>query len=284
MLPHSKITSVGRVTGPLTGPVAGTGASAQEDVFLFDLDALVPSPFGRMDDDFARYLTQFAGQRACYLLTNSNYTEVMTRLPEHVRNAFAGIFASAGTELWGKQDVLVRHEHDFSDDLYEFLVKVVQTSAFPDKRAPVLDNGAATIRMQLAGTRSTANQRKSYLAWEREHRELPAIMKEFQVRFPDHRIYRDSDTSLLIMPASFSTALVRSHILKRHKTARLISYIAPQSTASYAAPLCEALLSSDILSEVSAPSDVSQLLSYEMRHLSGAELPVARPVGQLAEV
>lgn len=280
MLPHSKITSVGRVTGPLSG-AEGEGKT---DVFLFDLDALVPSPFGRMDDEFARYLTRFAEQRTCYLLSSSNYADVMTRLPAYVRQAFAGVFASAGTELWGKHDVLVRHEHDFSDDLYEFLVKVVQTSAFPDKCSPVLDNGSATIRMLLAGTRSTANQRKSYLAWEREHQELPAIMKEFQVRFPDHRVYRDSDTSLLITPASFSTALVRSHILKRHKTARLISYLAPQSAASYAAPLCEALLNSDVLSQVSAPSDVSQLLSYEMRHLSGAELPVTLPVGKMAEV
>lgn len=279
MLPHSKITSVGRVTGP----ISGAGANGRADVFLFDLDALVPSPFGRIDDEFARYLSNFAEQRACYLLTNSNYADVMTRLPAHVRQAFSGIFASAGTELWGKHDVLVRHEHDFSDDLYEFLVKVVQTSAFPNKCAPMLDNGSATIRMQLAGTRSTSSQRKSYLAWEREHRELPSIMKEFQVRFPDHRIYRDSDMSLLIMPASFSTALVRSHILKRHKTARLISYLTPQSVASYAAPLCEAFLSSDVLSEVSAPSDVSQLLSYEMRHLMGTELPVIMPVDQLTE-
>lgn len=279
MLPHSKITSVGKVTGPVTG----AGADGRADVFLFDLDALVPSPFGRMDDAFARYLTKFAEQRSCYLLTNSNYTDVMTRLPSQVRNAFAGVFASAGTELWGRQDVLVRHDHDFSDDLYEFLVKVVQTSAFPDKCSPVLDNGSATIRMQLAGTRCTANQRKTYLAWERQYQELPAIMKEFQVRFPDHRVYRDSDTSLLIMPASFSTALVRSHILKRHKTARLISYLAPQSAASYAAPLCEALLNRDVLSEVTAPSDVSQLLSYEMRHLSGAEFPVTLPVGALVE-
>eukprot|EP00903_Cladosiphon_okamuranus_P000929 g927.t1 len=279
MLFHPKFKTVGQVSGPLSG----TGSGEPADVFLFDLDALVPSPYGRMEDGFAQYLAEFAEHRPCYLLSNCNYAEVMTRLPAYVRNAFSGIFTSAGTELWGKRDVLVRHEHDFSDDLYEFLVKVVQTSAFPHKRSPVLDNGSATIRVQLAGSRSTANQRQTYLAWEKEHQELPSIMKEFQVRFPDHRIYQDSDSSLLIMPASFSTALVRNHILKRHRSARLISYLAPQSTSSYAAPLLQAMLGSDVVSDVSAPSDVSQLMSYEKRRSSGLELPVTLPVHQFEE-
>jgi len=274
MLPYSKFTSVGQVSSPLS--------RGGRTVYLFDLDALVPSPFGRLDEDFARYLAEFASHRPCYLLSNTSFADVMTRLPSYVRHAFAGVFAAAGTELWGKHDVLVRHEHDFSDDLYEFLVKVVQTSAFPEKRSPMLENGSASLRMRLAGTHSTAGQRKAYAQWEHEHKELPAIVNEFRVRFPDHHIFRDSDTSLLILPATFSTALVRSHVLKRHKAARLIGYLSPRSAASYALPLCEALLAGDVLSQVSAPSDVSQLLSYEARQkpvgAPAAELPTAAPV------
>lgn len=275
MLPFSEFTSVGQVSNPLS--------KAGEKVFLFDLDALVPSPFGRLDEEFARYLSDFALQRPCYLLTNANYGEVMNRLPSHVRRAFAGVFAAAGTELWGKYDIQVRHEHDFSDDLYEFLVKVVQTSAFPDKRSPMLDNGPASLRIRLSGTHSTANQRAAYAAWEQEHGELPAIMNEFRVRFPDHRIYRDSDTSLLILPASYTTALVRSHLLARHKAASLIGYLSPQSVISYAAPFCEVLQQGDVVSQVSAPSDVSQLLSYEIRHMAASDPASAAPVSRLVE-
>ncbi|MBN8184713.1 hypothetical protein [Roseibium aggregatum] len=272
MLPYSEFTSVGKVSNPFS--------EAGEKVFLFDLDTLVPSPFGRLDEKFARYLCDFAQQRPCYLLTNANYGEVMNRLPSHVRRAFAGVFAAAATELWGKYDIQVRHEHDFSDDLYEFLVKVVQTSAFSDKRSPMLDNGSASLRMRLSGTHSTANQRAAYATWEQEQGELPAIMNEFRIRFPDYRIYRDSDTSLLILPATFSTALVRSQLLMRHKTACLIGYLSPQSVTSYAAPLCEALLGEDVLSHISAPSDVSQLLSYEIRHMvSGGSAEAATVSG-----
>jgi len=263
MLPKQEFTSIGQVSSPF----ALNGSETREDVYLIDLDALVPAPFGRLKEDYAAYLADFAAQRPTYLLTRTGYTDVMSRLPSPLRDALAGVFANAGTELWVKEDLIVQHEHDFSDDLYEFIVKAVHSSAYPDKMTPMLDSGSATLRICLAGTRSTARQQSAYAVWEREHRELPAIMSEFSIRFPDYRIFQDSDTSLLIMPASYSTALVRSQILKRHKASRLIGYLAPESCASYAAPLCDALLKTDIISEVGGPSDISQLLSYEKRHL-----------------
>jgi hypothetical protein len=267
MFPKAVFAPVGQVSGP----VAPEGPGCRPNVFLFDLDALVPSPFGRVNEGFASYLKGFAGLAPCYLMTSANYNDVLSRLTESVRHAFAGIFAAAGTELWNKDEVQVRHDHNFSDDLYEFIVKVVQASPYPHKLALMLDCGASTLRVQLAGTRSTWRQRDAYAAWESEHRELPAVMNEFRVRFPGHRIHRDSETSLLIIPEGFSTALVRNHISERHKTAHLIAYLSPRAAETYAQPLCEAMLGKDVLSVVAGPSDVSQLLSYEKRRLTGTD-------------
>ncbi|MCV0423861.1 MAG: hypothetical protein K5905_00155 [Roseibium sp.] len=253
--------AIGQVTGPeIVDPLA-----AGEKVFLFDLDVLVASRFGRMDHEFAGYVREFARSHPCYLLTSANYSEVMSRLPGSVRHAFEGVFASCGTELWVNNEILIRHEHLFSDDLYEFVAKAVQQSAYSGKEAPLLECGSATLRLSLAGIRSTAGQQMAYRRWEREHRELDVIADEMKARFPDHTVCRDSDISLMITPNTFTSARVHEHILKRHKASRLIAYFANRSAGGFAKPLCDALLTSDVVSTVNGPSDVSQLLSYEMR-------------------
>ncbi|MEP2761417.1 MAG: hypothetical protein ABJP66_20375 [Hyphomicrobiales bacterium] len=267
MFTKSDFTPIGRVTGPIVSNLPNSGG----DIYLFDLDAITTRSHGHLEHSFAVYLEDFARRRPCYLLTRENYNNVVTRVQNGIRQTFAGIFAASGTELWVGQEIRVRSEHDFPDELYEFVVNVVQKSAYPGKLAPLIDNGAASLRICLAGTHSTVSQLKAYSGWEGEHQELPDIMREFQVRFPDYSIYQDTDTSLLVLPNSYSSALVQNSLLKRHKTARLICYLTERSVTGYADPLCNALLSSDIVSVVEAPSDVSQLLSYENRRHSGVE-------------
>ena len=269
--------------GQVTGPDVGGSHLAGGNVFLFDLDALVPSPFGRMDHDFESYLRDFAQSHPCYLLTSGNYNDVLSRLPGSVCAAFKGIFASCGSELWVGNETQIRHEHLFSDDLYEFVAKVVQQSVYPNKEAPLLECGSATLRLSLAGIRSTAGQQKAYRTWEQEHRELDVIADELKVRFPDHSVCRDSDISLMITPNTFTSARVQEHILKRHKASRLVAYFTNRSAVGYARPLCEALLTSDVVSTVNGPSDVSQLLSYEMRSAPTAGQPVEAVSHQLQE-
>lgn len=279
MFPQAVFAPVGQVTGPIgwTDPVP------VNDVYLFDLDALVPSPKGQMDLDFARYLSAFVRKRACYILSNTSITDMMTRVPASVRSACAGLFAAGGTELWVGDDLVVQHEHEFSDDLYEFMVKVVQKSTYPEKQAPMLESGSASLRLCIAGYQSTLRQMKDYAAWEEEHSELATITHEFKARFPDHDVYRDTDTSLMIVPRTFSSALVVSHLLKRHKNARLIGYVTPQAAGSYASPLCDAFGTADVLSTIKGPGDVSQLLSYEFRRLTQQEAAVSERVGELVE-
>jgi len=264
MFSNAHIAPIGEVTGPLS-TVSG---SSRPDVFLFDLNVLFDAHQGQMAPAFATYLRDFADQRLCYLLSNLNYAEIASRVPASVLRSFAGTFASAGTELWCKDDVLIRHEHCFSDDLFEFLAKVVLSSRYPFKQAPLIDNGPATLRVCLAGTRAGRSAKRAYLAWEREHRELDEVIKAVRMRFPDHSICKDTETSLLITPASYSTAMVQDHILRRHKSARVIGYLSEAAAEGFAKPLCNAFLDSNIWSTVAGASDVSQLLSYEKRRMS----------------
>lgn len=267
MFPQAVFAPVGQVSGP----AIIAGAQSRNDVFVFDLDALVPGRFGQMDPAFAAYLCAFAQKRPCYIVSSASYSDMLARLPGHVRSSVAGIFALAGTELWGKYDIQARHEHDFSDELYEFMVKVVQKSRYPAKMAPMLESGSATLRLSLAGSRATSRQLKDYLAWEEENRELREIEREFRVRFPNHEIYQDTATSFLVMPQGLSTALVVRHLKEKHTSARLIGYVTPRFAATYGKPMCEEFAPRDILSAIGGPGDVSQLLSYEMRQMAAEE-------------
>jgi len=264
MLSHAEFTSFDK-----------RSISVAEDVFVFDLAALVPGTCCQIDHDFAVYLRTFANARQCYLLTSVSYNELMARLPTSVRKAFKGVFASSGAEHWRADEVVERVEHTFSDDLYEYLVKVVQNSAYPAKDAPLIENGPATLRVCLAGTKASIGQLSTYLNWETEHRELPVIVNELKAKFPDHDVHQDSETSLLIAPATVSTSRIHHHIAETHADARIVSCLSRRSADGFAGPFCRSLSDADLVTEIGGPSDVSQLMSYEMRRRTAGELLAA---------
>gem|GEM_PF-2077480 len=239
-----------------------------EDMYLFDLNAVAPGAFGQIDNDFADYVQSFARFRSCYLISSLSYNEVMLRLPERLRQAFKGIYVSSGAEYWSGDEVVERQDHEFSDDLYEFLAKAVQSSNYPDKKPPLIEQGPSTLRVCLAGTQSTIGELKAYLQWETEHREIPVLIRELKARFPDHNVYQDTGESFVIMPDSFSSAQVHESITSRHKNVRLIGCFSPGSVESFADPLCKMLSSAGLLTVVGGPSDLSHLLSYEFRRNS----------------
>ncbi|MET1415462.1 hypothetical protein ABVF61_24530 [Roseibium sp. HPY-6] len=252
-----------------------TGNAGSQNVFLFDLNSIVTGTFGQMDHDFAAYLRSFALLKPCYLIASVSYNELMSRVPSSVRRSFRGIFVSSGAELWSGDEIVERYEHCFSDDLYEYLVKVVQNSAYPVKIAPVIENGPATLRVCLAGTKATIGQLNAYLEWEKEHSELPLILGELKSKFPDHTVCQDSETSLLISPEAFTTALIYRQIIAENEGARLIGYLSERSANSFARPLCESLSSFDQMTEVGGPSDLSQLIRYEIRREKACKLMAA---------
>lgn len=273
MYSNTHFDTVGKVAIPF-----GTSQDApRENIFLFDANVLLDINHGEMDHAFAGYLADFAEQRSCYILSNLNYAETASRIPSRLRRRFAGIFASAGTEFWRGNELLVRHDHAFSDEVYEYVARMVLHSAYPNKQAPLIDSGSATLRISLAGTRVGRTAKKAYLAWENEHRELDSFIASFSRRFPDHAICKDTQTSLLITPNSFSTAEVQNQMLRRHKAARVIAYLGKTAAGGYAKPMCDALLSRNVLSTVAGPSDVSQLLSYEKRSIKTVTPKAAAP-------
>ena len=274
MFTHTHFNTVGKVTVPF----GATQDARHENVFLFDANVLFDTNNRDMDHAFASYLADFAEQRSCYLLSNMNYAETVSRIPTRLRRRFAGIFASAGTEFWRGNEVLVRHEHDFSDDVYEYVARMVLHSAYPQKQAPLIDSGSASLRICLAGTRVGRTAKQDYHAWENEHLELDAFKASFKRRFPDHAICKDTETSLLITPNSFSTAEVQNQLLRRHKSARVIAYLGNRAAGGYAKPMCDALLRENVLSTVAGPSDISQLLSYEKKVMKDINPKAAAPV------
>lgn len=263
--------------GKVAVPFCTSQDAPRENVFLFDASVLLEANHGEMDHAFAGYLADFAEQRSCYILSNMNYAETASRIPCRLRRRLAGAFTSAGTEFWRGNELLVRHDHDFSDEVYEYVARMVLHSAYPQKQAPLIDSGSATLRICLAGTRVGRTAKKAYLAWENEHRELDSFIASFSRRFPDHAICKDTQTSLLITPNSFSTAEVQNQMLRRHKAARVIAYLGKTAAGGYAKPMCDALLSRNVLSTVAGPSDISQLLSYEKRSMKTVTPRAATP-------
>ncbi|MTI43062.1 hypothetical protein JM93_02967 [Roseibium hamelinense] len=266
--------------GPVPVKIAGTG----QDLYLFDLEALVPSVHGRMDPGLEQYVTDFAEKHPCYIVTSYGYHVVLRTLPEHVRCVAAGIYAASGAEIWKTDQPVHQEDHLFRDSLYEFMAQVVQRSTYPDKKAPLLDVGPASLRLDIPGQRATVRERQAYLRWENTHSELANIVHEFTARFPDYQICRDGMTSLLITHRNFSARSTLTGIKADHPEGRILGYFRPSSLAGYAADMAAGLQPQDLIAEVNGPSDLAQLLKYEERRHDCAEPALPNALLDLLEL
>ncbi|WP_150523542.1 hypothetical protein [Roseibium sediminis] len=265
MFPQAVFAPVGQVSGPFVTD----GVNPQTEVFLFDLDALVGKTRGPIDEPLASILSEFAMENICYLLTSSNYGEVMKRLSPELRESFQGIFAASGTELWQNNSIQVVHKHAFSAELYDYLVKDFQSGNHPDNLQLQLSCGVATLRVSLELRVFSERSSIPDALLRREQLELARMMFGVRDLFPEYRVFKDTEHSVLITPASFSTSLVYDHLQSKHSSMRLVSYMSRQTSNSYGENLRKAMGEDDIFNAASAPNEVLQLLSYEKGRLAG---------------
>jgi len=257
---HTKTFTDGAI-----GPVSILPGVTGENLYLFDLESLVSTARGEVEPGLCSFLTDWARKHPCYLITSQSYQVVLQSVPSPLRQSLTAVFASSGADVWRQDEPATRLEHDFDDSVYAFLASVVQSSAYPAKKAPVLSAGPATLRLDMAGTTATHRQRRAYIDWEQGTGELQQIKSEFEARFPNYRICRDGLSGLLITHEDFSSSRAITHMRALHPDACVLGYFRPASVAGYAADLSAKFTGADVLAEVGGPSDLVQLLKYEER-------------------
>ncbi|MTH99856.1 hypothetical protein [Roseibium sp. RKSG952] len=259
------------------GPVPPSSNGSAGDIYLFDLDVLSTSRRARMDDGFAQVLTAWARKHPCYLVTSHNYQTVLSVVPQPLRHAMRENHASSGTEVWQNDASVRHHDHPFRDSIYEFLAQVVRRSSYEEKRAPLLDSGPACLRIDIAGHKATAAQRKAYLEWETGTRERAEIISEFAIRYPDYQICQNGETGILITHKDYSPNTVVQALSANHPDGRILGYFSPMSACGYAAAMADSLEKPNMFAEIAGPSDLAQLLKYEERRQQKSEIKVPAP-------
>lgn len=238
---------------------------ANRDCYIFDLDALCHGFAGRLNEAAVETILCWAQRHPSYLIASSNYHELTDRVPEQVRSAFAGVFASAGTEFWQQDRSVSQNTHLFTDDVYEFVARVAQTSPYPEKQAPLIDCGPGTLRLTLAGRNATPPQRNAFLDWDKETGELDSILSAFENRFSDYRMCRDQSCSLLISHRSSTSSQILTTLDDLHPDAHVVGFASVLSLEGYARPLVQAAGHQHNMMAVDTPCDILQLLRYEER-------------------
>lgn len=247
------------------GPSAIGLSGSYQDCYIFDLEALCHGLEGRLNEAAADKVSNWARQHPSYLIASSRYHVLTDRVPEQLRSAFAGIFASAGTEFWQQDRSISQSRHQFTDDVYEFVARVAHTSRYPEKQAPLIECGSGTLRLSLAGGNATRIQCDAFLDWDKEAGELNSIVSAFERRFTDYRMFRDQHCSLLINHQSSTSSQIFTRLEDLHPGARIVGFAQASSIEGYALPLFEAACDLRRVMSVDTPSDVLQLLRYEER-------------------
>lgn len=257
----------------IPGPSAIGLTGRNRDCYIFDLDALCHGFTGPLDEAAVETILRWAQKHPSYLIASPCYRELTDRVPEQFRSAFAGIFASAGTEFWVRDSSISQSTHLFSDDVYEFVARTAHTSRYPKKQAPLIECGPGALRLTLAGRNATRLQRDAYLEWDKETGEQSSIVSAFESRFSDYRMCRDQNCSLLISHVSTSSLQILTTLRDLHSGARIVGFAHALSLEGYVRPLFQTSGHQHNVIAVDTPSDILQLLRYEERRHGCGPVP-----------
>ncbi len=185
-------------------------------IYIFDIDGTLTPPREPMNGEFAEQFATFCRHNVVYLATGSDQTKMELQVPATVRQACTGIFTCAGSvfEAGGKR--IYNHDHEFPDELVDWLDEQIASSAYLDRYGRHIEYRTGQINTSVVGRSATKAQRKAYNLWDSINHERARLCKQVAIRFPDYEASAGGEISIDISPAGWNKARVIAPILERH--------------------------------------------------------------------
>ncbi len=185
-------------------------------IYVFDVDNTLTPPREAMRPEFALQFTEFCRSNTVFLVSGSDRGKLDTQLPETVLMASAGVFTSAGSEFEVKGRIIYRHDHDFPDELIDWLDSELRQSRYPVRCGRHIEYRTGALNVSTVGRAADKPARKAYQAWDQVHRERAALCTELQQSFPHYEAHTGGEISIDISPPGWNKARILVPIRERH--------------------------------------------------------------------
>lgn len=185
-------------------------------IFVFDIDNTLTPPRAAMLPEFAAQFLSFCRSETVYLVTGSDRGKVDEQVPANIVDACAGLFTSAGSEFEAAGRIVYSHDHEFPDELIDFLDSQTQASTYPVRRGRHIEYRTGAINYSTVGRGAGAQDRKAYLLWDQVHGERARLCNEICRRFPDYEASAGGEISIDVSPLGWNKSRVLIPIQERH--------------------------------------------------------------------
>jgi HAD superfamily hydrolase (TIGR01484 family) len=190
-------------------------------IFVFDIDNTLTPPRAAMQPGFAAQFLSFCRSETVYLVTGSDRGKVDEQVPANIVAACAGLFTSAGSEFEAAGRIVYSHDHEFPDEIIEFLDRKAQASKYPVRRGRHVEYRTGALNFSTVGRAADAKDRKAYLLWDQVHGERARLCNEIAVQFPDYEASAGGEISIDISPVGWNKSRVIVPITERHGNAAI---------------------------------------------------------------
>jgi phosphomannomutase len=133
-------------------------------IYVFDVDNTLTPPREAMRTEFALQLMEFCRANTVYLVSGSDRGKLDKQLPEEVLLASAGVFTSAGSEFEVKGRTIYQHNHEFPDELIDWLDRELHNSRYPVHCGRHIEYRTGALNVSTVGRAADKPTGKAYLA------------------------------------------------------------------------------------------------------------------------
>lgn len=212
-----------------------------QNIYLFDVDGTLTPPRMPMDKTFEIFFDGFAGSNKVVLISGSDYIKIQEQVPQHILNKCDGVYGCSGAEYF-ENDILVhRKEHEFPNELLELCNTFIDQSAYGLRCGTHIEERPGMLNISAVGRDANNDQRKSYHAWDMEHKERIAFVDLINKSELPYEASAGGEISIDIVPQGWNKSVVKNEILSKYPDARLTFFGDKITPNGNDLPLAEAL-------------------------------------------
>lgn len=160
-------------------------------IYLFDVDGTLTPPKQKAVEIFRRQFFEWVKDKEVYLVSGGSFVRLTEQLSPEVMDSIEGVFACMGNVYYRRKKDEPRawyheYEHKFepSKELLSDLDLAVADSKYPTKTGMHYENRTGMVNFSIVGMGATQEQRDKYTAYDAEHKERQAIVKELRKKHP----------------------------------------------------------------------------------------------------
>jgi len=160
-------------------------------IYLFDVDGTLTPPKQKAVQIFRRQFFEWLEGKEVYLVSGGSFVRLAEQLSPEVMDRIEGVFACMGNVYYRRKKDEERawfheYEHKFepSRELLLDLDLEVANSKYPTKTGKHHEGRTGMINFSIVGRNATQDQRDEYAAYDAEHKERQAIVKELRKKHP----------------------------------------------------------------------------------------------------